>query len=195
MPGEEKFGFLTSRMYPLVNAVPTLRRFYRFVISDLRGFNFSTILDIGSGTGSLLIRIYLEKNNISATGIDPSPHMVEVASRKASRKKMDKSVHFYQGSNRHIPGDEKYDIITSSLSFHHWHDRSESVGQIMQRLNPGGKFLIYEVYDDGSFNRKIVKNHLMEKEDFEKIASEWNLSLKILQSGGFIRAQYEPFRK
>lgn len=191
MPGEEKFGFLTSRLYLLTNTVPTLRRFYRFVISDLGSFNFNTMLDIGSGTGSLIMRLAKDRRNIKATGIDPSPHMVSIASRKASKKGLDKSVRFYQGSSRFIPGDEKYDIIVSTLSFHHWYNRKASIEGIMQRLNPGGKFLIYEAYNNGKFNRRFVKKHLMGREDFERIASELGLSVKIVENDGFIRAEYE----
>jgi hypothetical protein len=60
----------------------------------------------------------------------------------------------------------------------------------MQRLNPGGVFLIYEITDDGSFNRKFVRSHLMSSEDFNRISRSTGLKPELMEDKGYIRAGF-----
>ena len=190
LPGEEKFGLFSSAFYGIVNTVPTLRRFYNFVEAQVASMKFDSILDIGSGQGTVLLRIM--KNNMTAKGmgIDPSPGMVRISMKKCMRMGMCDRVSFLPGSSRNIPGNRNFDIIYTSISFHHWKHRAESVEQVLQHVNKGGKFLIFEITNDGSFNRRFVRSHLMERSDFIEIGKALNMVPELIESGGYIMAAF-----
>ncbi|MCL4340539.1 MAG: class I SAM-dependent methyltransferase [Candidatus Thermoplasmatota archaeon] len=185
LPGEERFGAISSKFYGIVRAVPTLRRFYSFVENTVLSRNFENLLDIGSGPGITLLDI-AKRHQGSFMGIDPSPHMVRIASRKAAKLGMADRVRFSVGSSRNIPGNEKFDLIYTSLSFHHWKDREQSIDPIVERLKPSGRFMIFEVTDDGSFNRRFVMNHLMSRRDFEILGSKTGREMEFIEDSGFI---------
>ena len=185
LPGEEKFGAISSSFYGVARAVPTLRRFYYFVERTVLSQNFENVLDIGSGPGITLVKI-AKQHQGKFLGIDPSSHMVKIANRRAARSGVADRVRFVVGSSRHIPGDEKFDLIYTSLSFHHWKDREQSVLPILKRLKPSGSFMIFEVTDDGSFNRRFVKNHLMNREDFISLGKTIGRNPEFLEEAGFI---------
>jgi SAM-dependent methyltransferase len=66
-------------------------------------------------------------------------------------------VYLSLGNSRLIPFDKKFDMIFSSLSFHHWKNREESIPYILTRLNENGEFTIYEYDRDAlSFLRRMV---------------------------------------
>ncbi|MCL4317520.1 MAG: class I SAM-dependent methyltransferase [Candidatus Thermoplasmatota archaeon] len=190
--GEEKFGFITSHFYGISRLIPTMNRFYNFVISDILKREFSSILDIGSGTGHILISAALKRNDFFGIGIDPSTFMVDIANRGASRHRIDQRIRFGLGSSRYIPGEMKFDLIYSSLSFHHWSDREGSLELIMRRLNPTGLLVIYEITDNGGLNRKFVKSHLMNADAFRDISGKTKVSVReITEKDDFISAAFQ----
>lgn len=188
--GEERFGILTSSFYNLFKLNPTIKRFYDFVLDDLNNFNPKKLLDVGSGTGTILLN-YARRHDIEmALGVDPSPYMVRYSNRKAKRMKLSEKVKFVQGSSRYIPGNEKFHIITSSLSFHHWNKRDSSVAYLLGRVHEGGRFVIYEITGHKGFSRRIASSHLMQRDEFESISSELGIDVDVLEKDGFIRAAF-----
>ena len=99
LPGEEKFGLFSSAFYGIVNTVPTLRRFYNFVESQVASMKFDSILDIGSGQGTVLLRIMKDNMTAKGMGIDPSPGMVRISMKKCMRMGMCDRVSFLPGSS------------------------------------------------------------------------------------------------
>jgi len=143
--GEESFGLVKSRLYALT--ARWRRKFIHFVANDVKSRNPESVLDVGCGTGEILSM--LRNLEIELYGIDPSPFMLELAEkkiRKANPTSKPSRVHLSQGNSKLIPFARKFDIIFSSLSFHHWNDRDESIPNILERLNENGEFVIYE-YD------------------------------------------------
>ena len=189
--GEERFGTIGSRFYGITRLIPTLRRFYSFVLRDVASYDYGSVLDVGSGTGFMLLSIAGSRENFRGLGIDPSPQMVARATSRSMKLGLNDRIAFRIGSSRSIPGNSNFDLIYSSLSFHHWKDREESIRSIMDRLNAGAHFVIYEITDDGSFNRKFVKSHLMTRHKFEDISSRLNLQADIKEENGYIRAAFK----
>ena len=70
-PGEERFGPIGSRMYSSSRIIPAIGKFYKFVLEDLNSMEFQDLLDIGSGTGHVIITLAEMKQNFNGTGIDP----------------------------------------------------------------------------------------------------------------------------
>ncbi len=165
---EESFGFVKSRLYALTSR--WRRRFIQFVAADIRSRNPRSVLDIGCGTGDILIQ--LRRLGIELYGIDPSSFMLELAEKKIRDSDPNhqlSAVHLSRGNNRHIPFDRKFDIIFSSLSFHHWNNRDECIPDILARLSPNGEFVIYE-YDREtmSFLRRLAMGkHALSAADVE----------------------------
>lgn len=190
LDGEEKFGYLGSMVYNFTKASKTIRNFYKFVISDLDKHSFQSIMDVGSGRGYILSKIVEMKPQVNALGIDPSPFMVKLADKHARKLGLSKSLKFELGSSRDIPGYQTFDVIISTLSFHHWKNKDEAIAFLMKRLNPGGSLLIYEITDNGSINRKFVRSHLLNKEDFEKMSNKIGIPVTIVEDAGFIRAEF-----
>lgn len=188
--GEERFGSLGSRMYSLSKIIPTMRNFYKFTLGDLEKMEFENVLDIGSGNGFVLMELGKRVPKFSGTGIDPSPQMVKVASVKATKRGLSNRLKFEIGSSRQIPHNENFDLIYTTMSFHHWKEREKSIQGIMERLNDNGKFLVYEVTDNGSFSRKFVKSHLMDANTFKAIAGKEELDIELKEKNGFIRCMF-----
>lgn len=190
LDGEEKFGYLGSMVYNFTKASRTIRNFYKFVISDLDKHSFQSIMDVGSGRGYILSKIVEMKPEVNALGIDPSPFMVKLADKHARKLGLSKSLKFELGSSRDIPGYQTFDVIISTLSLHHWKNKDEAIAFLMKRLNPGGSLLVYEITDNGSINRKFVRSHLLNKEDFEKMSNKIGIPVTIVEDAGFIRAEF-----
>jgi len=128
------------------------------VANDLLSRNPRSVLDIGCGTCDVLMQ--LRNHEIELYGIDPSPYMLTLAKKKigysADNTELS-DVYLSLGNSRLIPFDKKFDMIFSSLSFHHWKNREESIPYILTRLNENGEFAIYEYDRDGlSFLRRMV---------------------------------------
>ncbi len=188
--GEEKFGFFAARGYSISRLVPTMRHFYNFVLNDLSKLQFQTVLDIGSGDGYVLSKLSKLTKGNRYFGVDPSPHMVYVSSKK-SKKINDVRIQFLMGSSRQIPDEIKADIIYTTLSFHHWKDRETSIPYIMGHLNNGGAFNIYEVEYNGDLSRRFVRSHTVNRDLFEKIGKKLNVNYDILEEDGFIRCSFK----
>ncbi len=165
---EESFGFVKSRLYALTSH--WRRRFIQFVADDIKSRKPRSVLDIGCGTGDILIQ--LRSRGIELYGIDPSSFMLELAEKKIRNSDPNHElspVSLVRGNNRHIPFDRKFDLIFSSLSFHHWKERDESIPDILGRLSGYGEFVIYE-YDREtmSFLRRLVMGkHSLSASDVE----------------------------
>jgi len=166
--GEERFGWMLSSLYVAGRLLPIMRRFYRFVLSDMKERSFSTLLDIGCGDGYVLRRLATVNREFSGKGIDPSRHMISIARKKARRDGIS-NLEFELGSSRMIPGKEKFDIIISSLSFHHWHGREEAIAEITGRLNEGGHFIVYEFRAGSGMMQRLGKSHMVSEEFFRNL--------------------------
>jgi ubiquinone/menaquinone biosynthesis C-methylase UbiE len=101
------------------------------------------VLDVGCGTGSLAIAA---KGKVGPDGevhgIDAAPEMIEVARRKADKKRAD--VGFQVGLIEDIPfPDGQFDLVLNSFVLHHLpHDlKRKGFAEIQRVLKPGGRFL------------------------------------------------------
>ncbi|MHB8361103.1 MAG: class I SAM-dependent methyltransferase [Thermoplasmataceae archaeon] len=188
--GEERFGFFGSKLYAVSALIPTFRQFHKFVINDLESFRFQSILDIGSGNGKILIGLADIRKDFVGAGIDPSPYMVKISSKKVIKKGFSSTIKFIGGSSRSLPQDEKYDMIFTSLSFHHWNEREKSIPEIMKYLNKGGRFNIYEIGNNGTIKTKFGKSHLMSTAQFKEIYNNYSFEMDLMERNGFIRASF-----
>ncbi|MBM9613944.1 class I SAM-dependent methyltransferase [Desulfobulbus rhabdoformis] len=109
------------------------------------------VLDFGCGTG--LITMQLQPLVHSITGVDSSNGMLEVLKRKISNLKLSNArtfqYDFTQGQS--LPG--KYDLIVSSMTFHHVKAIDILLQQLYRLLMPGGGICIADLdAEDGRFH-------------------------------------------
>lgn len=112
-----------------------------------------SVLDVGSGTGEVTLLAKTRARKGQVYGIDPSPEMIAVARRKASRKGLD--IDFRLGLIEALPfSDASMDVVTSSLMMHHLPEALKVRGltEIYRVLKPGGRLLITDfIRPTGSF--------------------------------------------
>jgi ubiquinone/menaquinone biosynthesis C-methylase UbiE len=97
----------------------------------------SSVVDVGCGTGRLLRAVSLRWPEASLCGVDPAEKMVSEAVR------LNPATRFELGTAEALPlEDASADIVTSSLSFHHWADQEKGILEIFRVLRPGGIFCL-----------------------------------------------------
>jgi ubiquinone/menaquinone biosynthesis C-methylase UbiE len=99
-----------------------------------------TVLDVGCGTGRLLRAAAVRWPETRLLGVDPAEGMVRVA------RELTPAATFYVASAEALPlADASVDLVTSTLSFHHWHDQAAGLREIARVLGPGGRFILVDV--------------------------------------------------
>ena len=103
------------------------------------------VLDIGCGTGSLVVLLKGLHPDVDVVGLDPDPKALARARRKAERAAV--AIRFDQGFADKLPyADASIDQVFSSLMFHHLerHEKEETLLEVRRVLRPGGRFSLVD---------------------------------------------------
>lgn len=194
LPDEEKFGFLTSHFYNLFAGITPMKNFHQFVLKSVLSGKPKRILDIGFGTGHVMKQMVQSDAGMEVYGVEPSASMFNVAKRKLRKQIESGKVKISLGSSRDIPFEEKFDVIYTSLSFHHWQNQGESILNILNYLQPDGQFLVLEYGDDLIQGyKKAVKAHALSKADLEKLSEI--ADFEVHDSGEYRCVSFKPGKK
>ena len=102
------------------------------------------VLDVGCGTGALLRKVAKRFPRADLSGVDPAPGMVEAAG-KAWRG--DRPARFVQAAAEHLPFEGgEFELVTSTVSFHHWQDQQAGLNEIGRVLAPGGSVVLADIF-------------------------------------------------
>jgi ubiquinone/menaquinone biosynthesis C-methylase UbiE len=99
------------------------------------------ILDIGCGTGTLLLLLKRRYPTLETVGLDPDPNALRRAGNKARRAGV--AVQLDQGFADALPyGNNTFDRVFSSFMFHHLEERNRenTLQEVARVLKPGGSF-------------------------------------------------------
>jgi ubiquinone/menaquinone biosynthesis C-methylase UbiE len=142
----ESIPYPMSRLYAALSGTSLFRDFYRIVAKQVADkIQAGRVLDIGTGPGRLPILIANERPLLQVTGIDLSPDMVKIATQEAQHRGL-KNVAFRQGSASELPfPDREFDLVISTLSFHHWKQPEKALDEIYRVLREGGEAWIYDI--------------------------------------------------
>jgi ubiquinone/menaquinone biosynthesis C-methylase UbiE len=98
------------------------------------------VLDIGCGTGRLLRRMQRRWPSAALTGVDLAEGMLAQARRRTSAARI------YLAQAERLPlKRESVDLVTSTVSFHHWSDQARGVGEAARVLRRGGLFILADL--------------------------------------------------
>lgn len=142
----EAIPFPFSRLYSWLTSSRMVRDYYDSVAAQvLERAPAGRILDIGTGPGRLPAAIASKNKYVHITGLDLSADMVKIASRLAAKQGLT-NVDFKAGSADELPfGDKEFDLVISTLSFHHWREPGKALDEIYRVLREGGEAWIYDM--------------------------------------------------
>ncbi|HEY8473121.1 MAG TPA: class I SAM-dependent methyltransferase [Natronosporangium sp.] len=132
-----RYDFLARRL---------LRRIYRRLAADLATVapTGGAVLDVGTGPGVLLVELARRRPDLRLSGVDRSADMITAASRNLAQFGDRASARVADVADLPFP-DGSFDLITSSLSLHHWDDPAAAGRELARVLRPGGQLVIYDL--------------------------------------------------
>lgn len=141
------------------------------------------VLDVGCGTGSLVVMLKRQYPALQVTGLDPDPKALQRARTKVTRAGV--SVQLDQGFADKLPYQEgSFDRVFSSFMFHHLEEeeRERTSREVLRVLKPGGSFHLLDFVSadrvHGFFERLFAGHALMESNTNERI-------LQLIRRAGF----------
>jgi ubiquinone/menaquinone biosynthesis C-methylase UbiE len=118
-------------------------RVQRKVIGILGKLENRKFLDLGCGTGSMLIKLARSNPSSRFTGIDLTEKMI---GRARIKSRGIENIEFIVGEASSLQLEkENFDYITSTLSFHHWPSQLETLKNLKEFLKPDGKLIISDL--------------------------------------------------
>ena len=108
----------------------------------------ASIVDLGSGTGEVLVRLAKLAPSLDLTGVDVDPEMVVRAQAKAvgAIPAGGRRPAFLVADAGALPfPDASVDLLVSSYAVHHLPDRHAARAEILRVLKPGGRAIIWDV--------------------------------------------------
>jgi len=130
------------------------------------------VLDIGCGTGSLLVKLKRQYGAAQVVGLDPDPKALRRARIKAARAGV--SVQLDRGFATELPYErESFDRVLSSFMFHHLdrQEREKMLSEVLRVLKPGGSFhLVDFIADDAShrFFDRLFRSHAQMRDNSDE---------------------------
>ncbi len=150
-----EFGPVFSKLYSIFSSIlPSSRKFYEMIAEDVGSYDGSKILDVGCGPGNLISAIARRSPGARLFGTDPSPGMVRAAKKRTSKISGRHEINIMEGDCLNVPFSEKFNIIVTSSSYHHWDAKEECLQNLFGMLEPSGTLTIYERYSGESHRPK-----------------------------------------
>lgn len=138
-PLEEMGSFFAKRVSGYEEHMAVWRDSYQWMAQLIPG-EARNLLDIGCGTGLELDEIFRLRPDISVTGIDLEPAMLE----RLKAKHRDRDIRLIQGDYFQVPfGESCFDAVVSFETLHHFkiEDKIVLFRKLYQALRPGGCYL------------------------------------------------------
>lgn len=117
----------------------------------------AAILDVGCGTGRLLRSAAGRFPGARLVGVDAAIEMVKQAEASLPAGM---AIRFQQATAEELPlpGGE-FDLVFSTLTFHHWHEQGRGIAEVARVLAPGGRWLLADFIVAGlmRYLRRILR--------------------------------------
>ena len=162
---------------PLYDPLVSLMGFGRAVqelISQANIERAHSVLDVGCGTGTLIVMLKRRYSAVEVVGVDPDSKALQRARKKVGRAGV--SVQLDQGFADELRYSERsFDRVFSSFMFHHLdeEERERTSLEVLRVLKPGGSFHLLDFVADetshGFFERLFAGHALMKTNTNERI--------------------------
>ncbi len=145
---KEIFSTITGK-YDFLNRVLSLRRdvaWRKFAAKKMRFFRTNRYLDVACGTGDLSIAAALRHPQISVTGLDFVPAMVDAARAKVQKKNLTDRIVLVQGDALQLPFDDNsFDVSGIAFGIRNIPDRRRALSEMLRVTVPGGQVMVLEM--------------------------------------------------
>jgi demethylmenaquinone methyltransferase/2-methoxy-6-polyprenyl-1,4-benzoquinol methylase len=137
-----------SGEYDRLNRVVSLgldQKWRSRVVEMVKQTNPSSIIDIATGTGDLVIAMAEETSAKKLVGLDISPKMLEVGKHKVNQMSLDNRIEMTVGDSENLPyPDASFDAVTVSYGVRNFEDLEKGLAEIYRILTPSGVLVILE---------------------------------------------------
>ena len=116
------------------------------------------ILDVGCGTAKLLRAAESRFPGATLVGVDPALEMV----RYAQMSNPTGTIQFQQATAEALPfRSAQFDLVFSTMTFHHWDDQTRGLAEVARVLTPGGRWLLADFIASGLMRpvRSLLRLH------------------------------------
>jgi ubiquinone/menaquinone biosynthesis C-methylase UbiE len=111
-------------------------------------------LDVGCGTGGMLVEFAVRLPAAVHVGVDPARGMA-----LRSRDRSEGRAQIVRAGAEALPfADHTFDLIVSTLSFDHWADRDRGIGEISRVLTEDGIFVLADLCGWWQRNRGGIRH-------------------------------------
>jgi ubiquinone/menaquinone biosynthesis C-methylase UbiE len=156
------FRFLTPSYDTVANllglGIPLVRRLIQVLqMAGIKGNE--SVLDIGCGTGTLIIGLKKIYPELMITGLDADPDILKTAGRKLQDTRV--TADLVHGVIQQLPFPAgSFDIVTSSLMFHHLPAdvKQEGIKEVRRVLKDSGWFLLADFGKPETIGAKVLLN-------------------------------------
>jgi ubiquinone/menaquinone biosynthesis C-methylase UbiE len=117
----------------------------------------AAILDVGCGTGRLLRLAEGQFPRAKLVGVDAATEMVRQAAASITSGG---AIRFQQATAEELPfPNGQFDLIFSTLTFHHWRDQGKGIAEVARVLAPNGRWLLADFMATGlvSYVRRLLR--------------------------------------
>lgn len=158
---------------------------YEHVIKTMSRFEYTSVLDVGCGTGSLLSEI-LKIKKVMIAGIDISEKMLEIA-----KDRLGDEADLRNGDSEHLPWkNNSFDMVICTDSFHHYPNPKAVLKEIRRVTGPGGKIIIADPWAPTPFRQMANLILPLRKGGDVRLYSEPEMK-NLLEESGFKLVSWE----
>lgn len=131
--------------YDLIARLMGFNDVYQRLIAQAELADGQRVLEIGCGTGNVIIRAKRSRPAIDAVGSDPDPSILGRARRKAAKLS---GIRFDHAYAQRLPyADGEFDRVLSSMMLHHVGSdaKADVAAEIFRVLRPGGRLHLVDI--------------------------------------------------
>jgi demethylmenaquinone methyltransferase/2-methoxy-6-polyprenyl-1,4-benzoquinol methylase len=134
--------------YDLQNSFLSLRRdgyWRRALAQSIEPRGDALILDVATGTAEVAVQICRHRPQARVIGVDFSPKMLAIGSRKVQSKGLTHRIHLSLADARKLPvKSETMNAVTIAFGIRNIQERPLALAEFRRVLKPGGQLLIME---------------------------------------------------
>jgi len=144
------------------------------------------VLDIGCGSGASVRAIASNLKTGNVTGIDPTPKMLEIATKLTVKDSNFQQVTFLLAGAERIPVEsESCDLVLAVNTLHHWVNVNDGLNEVLRILKPSGRFVsIDDIWEESiEYGHEQIEHN--ESSSCKHDLKTRNGIVKLLNNSGF----------